>query len=153
MEDRATREYHVAVTTSDEAFAWQLLTNYYQVWEKELLEDTQNDPSENSLGSGGKAKVGPKKGFKNTAGKTVDKYNEYICLVGRSRKGRNASLWSTSLKQAAQQEKLNREREKQQEEANATLDDFQDEEVYLEHDFMEYTQIDLEDAMQCAEEL
>lgn len=153
LEDRATRDYHIAVTTSDEAFAWQVLTNYYKVWEEELKEATENARLEDGNRGNEKGKVGPKKGFKNTAGKTVDKYNDYVCRLGRSRKGLNARLWSITLKQAAQKEKMLLDKAKKEEEPDESAEDVSLEEVYLEQDFMEYTQIDLEEAMKSAEAL
>ena len=150
MEHRATIDYHVAVTPSDEAFAWQVLTNYWKVWE-DGLKDSSEDTSDEGGGSGEKGKVGPVRGFKNTAGKTVDKYHEYICLVGRSRKCPNAKLWSTTLRQAAQQEKARRDKAKQEEEAKDSIEETVVDDMYLDHDFMEYTQIDLEEAMKMAE--
>lgn len=153
MEHRATRDYHVAVTASDEAFAWQVLTNYYQVWEEELVEATGKARMVDGNGGGEKVKVGPKKGFKNTAGKTVDMYNDYVCQLGKSRKGPNARLWSTTLKQAAQQEQMILYDEKKEEETSVSVEDTSEEDAYLEQDFMEYTQIDFEEAMKSAEAL
>lgn len=148
---RAAQDYHVAVTPSDEAFAWQVLTNYYEVWEHERNEYIQRNSSDYSTNSDDKVKVGPKIGFKKTAGKTVDKYNEYVVLVGKSRKGINAGLWSTTLRQAAQQEKMRIDKEKKQNEAKENSDENTLEEVDLEQDYMEYTQINWDDAMHSAE--
>ena len=81
----------------------------------------------------------------------MDKYNEYVVLVGKSRKGVNAGLWSTTLRQAAQQEKMRIDKEKKQNEAKENSDENTLEEVDLEQDYMEYTQINWDDAMHSAE--
>ena len=111
----------------------------------------QRNSSEYSTSSDDKVKVGPKIGFKKTAGKTVDKYNEYVVLVGKSRKGINAGLWSTTLRQAAQQEKMRIDKEKKENEAQENSDETTLEEVGLEHDYMEYTQINWDKAMNSVE--
>lgn len=147
----------MAVTPSDEAFAWQVLANYSPLWEEDHARiatgiATTEDSSDDGCIGKVRGKVGPKKGFKNTAGKTVEKYNEYICLVGRSRKGRNAKKWSDLLKLAAQQEKLNQDKEKKKEQKQNVVEETPVVETpEYEQDFREFTKIDLEEAMREAE--
>jgi hypothetical protein len=76
------------------------MTFYYPSWAalKGNATEVEQDDEENSLTR--KTTPGPKKGFTDTAGKTVAKYNEYVYLMGESRKGPNAKLWSDRLKLA-----------------------------------------------------
>lgn len=100
LKDRTKRDYNATVTASDEAFVWQVMTYYYPLWKSEGSDLVPEDDSvEESVLSGGKS--GPKAGFKNTAGKTIGKFNEYIIQVGKSREGRNAELWGDRMKLAA----------------------------------------------------
>jgi hypothetical protein len=135
LDDRAAQDYHTAVTASDEAFVWQVMTYYYPAWEEEERDGNASTDGSDLRGK----KNGPKKGFRNTAGKTMHKYKEYICKMGRSRMGPNAALWSDNLRLAAQQ--IKREKEKVYKELE-DLDMVETEPVDtgdLFEDFMQYT--------------
>ena len=77
------------------------MTFYYPSWAalKGNATEVEQDDDENSMTR--KTTPGPKKGFTDTGGKTVEKYNEYVYLMGQSRKGPNAKLWSDRLKLAS----------------------------------------------------
>ena len=103
---RATLNYHDVVSVSDEAFVWQLMTYYYPMWSQEKNEkksaNTAGNENDDELSvDDERAAAGPKKGFRDTASKTVPKYNEYCYIMGQSRAGPNAKLWGNSLKLAA----------------------------------------------------
>ena len=104
--DRTTRVYHKAVTASDEAFIWQILTYYENYWAG--VGNDEDDSLENS--SNGKR--GQKQGFIKTASKTLETYGKYITLVGESRKAPNTKLWSEKLMTLAKQ-KSNSQQKKQ----------------------------------------
>jgi hypothetical protein len=94
MKDWVSFDYNNVVTASDEAFVWQVLTFYGPIWMNEMSgsgEDTEsNSDNANGADNGGERrmtmKAGPKKGFKETSGKTVDTYYTYVNEVGISMK-------------------------------------------------------------------
>jgi hypothetical protein len=95
------------VTASDEAFLWQVVTFYPSFWKKE--EGHQKDDDSTgvliSVSSDGNqsVKAGPKRGFTDTAGKTMKAYETYVRKVGESREALNAKKWSDRLLLAARQ--------------------------------------------------
>ena len=113
--------YHKAVSVSDEAFLWQVLTYYPRFWfggvaqgcsdqsgitttTGSVSESTNTDSTDNASGAytvSGKKRKGPMKGFTETAGKTVKVYKEYLERVGESRESSNAKLWSKKLQEIA----------------------------------------------------
>jgi hypothetical protein len=94
-------DFNRVVTPSDEAFVWQIMTYYYPVWVEEKEADANG------------ARAGPKKGFKNTTGKTVKTFQKYLHAVGSSRSAGNSKLWSGRLKYIAQkQEREDREKKR-----------------------------------------
>lgn len=107
--DRTKKVYHKAVTASDEAFIWQILTCYADNWA-----GNGND-GDDSLQNSTNSKRGPNQGFVNTAGKTLETYAKYCTLVGDSRKAPNMKLWSERLMMIAKHTSnvLKREEEKQ----------------------------------------
>lgn len=86
------------MTASDEAFLWQVVKFYPSFWKKE--EGHQGDDDSTgvliSVSSDGNksVKAGPKRGFMNTAGKTMKAYEMYVRKVGESREALNAKKWS-----------------------------------------------------------
>jgi hypothetical protein len=129
-------QYHKAITASDEAFLWQVMTFYPSFWKRGLqldklnmdddysvtggsdnvTEATSGSASESSISSGDrgqtKKKRGPKKGFKDTAGKTIQAYKDYLTRVGESREAQtkeNSKLWSQKLKIIARREQSMRD--------------------------------------------
>jgi hypothetical protein len=128
--DHRKNLYHKAVSASDEAFIWQVMTFYPTFWKGEqraneedsVLDssvsasdqnDTATSVTDASSASGGASsfggsatsgrKGGPRKGFTETAGKTIDTYKQYLKLVGESRKANNTKLWSDRLMLIARQ--------------------------------------------------
>ena len=96
------------MTASDEAFVWQVMTFYYPIWVQERQDDALLCK-----------KSGPKKGFKQTTGKTVKVFQSYVQAVGRSRSARNSNLWSGRLKYLVhKKEKEDREKEILEEKSN-----------------------------------
>ena len=82
------------------------MTYYYPVWSKERDEKKSantagHDNDDESSADDERATAGPRKGFSNTASKTVPQYNKYCYIMGQSRAGPNAKLWGDSLKLAA----------------------------------------------------
>jgi hypothetical protein len=58
-----------------------------------------------------RTKRGPKKGFKDTAGRTIQAYKDYLRMAGESRKAQtneNAKMWSLKLKIIARREERKR---------------------------------------------
>ena len=104
--DRTKKVYHKAVTASDEAFIWQILTFYAEYWEGNA--DDGDDSLQNSSNSG---KRGPNQGFVNTAGKTLETYAKYCTMVGESRLAPNMKLWSERLMAIAKQKTNKQKRE------------------------------------------
>jgi hypothetical protein len=76
------------------------MTFYYPSWAALKGNETELERDDDEYSMTRKTTPGPKKGFTDTAGKTVEKYNEYVYLMGESRKGPNAKLWSDRLKLA-----------------------------------------------------
>ena len=93
--DRCKNVYQKTVTTSDEAFIWQILTCYEEYWSG--ADKDGNDSLDNS--SNGKR--GQKPGFIKTASKTLETFGKYCTLVGESRKAPNTKLWSEKLMKMA----------------------------------------------------
>ena len=117
---QAKNRYHKAVTVSDEAFLWQVMTVYPKVWfsgsakADDISDNTATtglvSESTSSVSSGsasrvstvsGKKKKGPTKGFTDTAGKTITLYKQYLDSIGNSRQFANTKLWDRKLKQIA----------------------------------------------------
>jgi hypothetical protein len=116
----AKNRYHKAVTVSDEAFLWQVMTVYPKFWFSGSTK--ADDPSDTTATTGsvtestisvssgsasgvstvsGKKKKGPNKGFTYTAGKTIKLYKQYLDSIGNSRQFDNTKLWDKKLKQIA----------------------------------------------------
>jgi hypothetical protein len=98
INDQVKNVYHKAVTASDEAFIWQIMTFYPDFW---LCENKADE--EDSVGKHNNGKGGPRKGFKDTAGKTVETYGKYCKMVGESRSAANSKLWGDRLMLVARQ--------------------------------------------------
>lgn len=99
------------MTASDEAFIWQVMTFYPSFWKQEGGQgddDSMFDDSAevsigvSSYGTNG-VKAGPKRGFTDTAGKTMSTYETYVLKMGESRTALNAQKWSDRLLLAARQ--------------------------------------------------
>jgi hypothetical protein len=99
------------VTASDEAFIWQVMTFYPSFWEQEGGQGDDDSVVDNSaevsisVSSNGtkSVKAGPKRGFTDTAGKTMLTYQTYVRKMGESREAPNAETWSDRLLLAARQ--------------------------------------------------
>jgi hypothetical protein len=124
-----TNLYHKTITVSDEAFLWQIMTFYPSFWKRGVQTNQLTNENESEIDrseqtstpgsvsessasdlSGSVAnetrvrKRGPVKGFKETAGKTLLTYKEYLMVVGKARDSQtkeNAKLWSQKLKMIA----------------------------------------------------
>lgn len=99
------------MTPSDEAFVWQIMTFYPSSWVQESDQGDNDSVVDNSsevsisVSSNGtkSVKVGPKGGFKETAGKTMLTYETYVRKMGESRQALNANKWSERLLLVARQ--------------------------------------------------
>jgi hypothetical protein len=148
LDNRATQDYHISVTPSDEAFVWQVMTYYYPSWEEEERDREGGQGNDSTDGSSSiEKKNGPRKGFKQTASKTIHKYKEYICKMGRSRSGPNANMWSDNLKRAAQEIKREKEKVTREIEELDIGETELEETADLFEDFLQYTRFDF-----CVEE-
>jgi hypothetical protein len=109
--DWTSNIYDRAVTPSDEAFIWQVMTFYPSFWKKEGDQDDDDSMIGNSAAvsiggssSGTKSvKAGAKQGFTDTAGKTMSTYVKYLKKMGDSRTAENAKKWSDRLLLIARQ--------------------------------------------------
>ena len=106
--DRTKKVYHKAVTASDEAFIWQILTFYADYWGGNAGDG--DDSLQNSSNSG---RRGPNQGFVKTAGKTLETYAKYCTLVGDSRLAPNMKLWSERLMTIAKQKTNKQKRDEE----------------------------------------
>jgi hypothetical protein len=145
MKDWKNFDYSNVVTASDEAFVWQVLTFYCPIWMDEMVsgedEDTETN-SDNATDNGYERKMtkksGPKKGFKETSGKTVGTFYSYVNEVGVSMNSKNAATWSKRLKLLAQvkdEEEKDKDREKEKSDVINTIAGEQD------LGFMKYTKL------------
>ena len=83
-------------------------------------------------------KGGPRKGFTETAGKTIDTYKRYLKLVGESRKAKNTKLWSDRLMLIARKSAVRKKRKTGKAAATVmTIQPLRDEE------FLQYAEIGL----------
>jgi hypothetical protein len=83
-------------------------------------------------------KSGPRKGFTETAGKTIDTYKQYVKLVGESRKAKNTKLWSDRLMLIARKSAVRKEKKTGKAAATVmTIQPLDDEE------FLQYAEIGL----------
>ena len=100
--DRTKHVYPKTVTTSDEAFIWQILTCFEEYW------SAADKDGDDSLDNSSNGKRGQKLGFIKTASKTLETFGKYCTLVGESRKAPNTKLWSAKL-MALAKEKSNKQ--------------------------------------------
>ena len=108
--DQTTNLYHKAVTASDEAFVWQVMTFYPSFWKREggqgddaSVVNNSADVSISVSSNGTNSSKGAKRGFTDTAGKTMSTYETYVQKMGESREAPNAQKWSDRLLLAARQ--------------------------------------------------
>lgn len=97
------------MTASDEAFIWQVMTFYPSFWaqgdqgEDDSLVDSSAGFSSSVSSIGANSVKGAKRGFTNTAGKTMATYETYVQKMCASRKAPNAQKWSDRLLLVARQ--------------------------------------------------
>ena len=99
------------MTASDEAFIWQVMTFYPSYWKQEGDQGDDDSVVDNSaevsisVSSNGtkSVKAGQKRGFTDTAGKTMLTYETYVQKMGKSREALNAKKWSDRLLLASRQ--------------------------------------------------
>ena len=98
--------FHAAVTKYDEAFAWQILATYGQRWEEEAQSAVQAGEWS--------ARGGAKQGITKTASKTIELYGIKKQRVESARAGEHSQLWSTKLREIAENQRMEQEMKKAQ---------------------------------------
>ena len=98
----ASKQFNKTVHLTDEAFVLQISKFHFPRWEEEASTSAEcQNENESLLGETTKQRGGAKKGFKQTAARTYEEYNDLAQKVAAARASKTSAAWYQKLQQVA----------------------------------------------------